>query len=238
VFGKAGADAVVKELQQLHDGGVMTPKAKDELSREERRRALQYLMFLKQEQCGKIKGRGCADGRKQHEHLGKEDTASPTVTTEGLMLSCMIDAKERRDVATANIPGAFMQTDLNDTVHMRLEGAITELLLKIDAKLYWKYLVQEGNKTVMYVELNNALYGTLDASLLFWKELSNTLEGWGFECNPYDWCVMNKMVDGKHCTILWHVDDLKISHVDSKVVDTVLGDVNEKYGKEASITVT
>jgi hypothetical protein len=29
VFGKAGADAVVKELQQLHDRGVMMPKAKD-----------------------------------------------------------------------------------------------------------------------------------------------------------------------------------------------------------------
>jgi hypothetical protein len=34
------------------------------------------------------------------------------------------------------------------------------------------------------------------------------------------------------------VDDLKISHVDSKVLDTVLGDVNEKYGKEAPIAVT
>jgi hypothetical protein len=84
------------------------PKTKDELSREEQRCALQYLMFLKQKRHRKIKGRGCADGHKQREHLGKEDTASPTVTTEGLMLSCMIDAKERRDVATANIPGAFM----------------------------------------------------------------------------------------------------------------------------------
>ena len=170
--------------------------------------------------------------------LGKEDTTSPTVTTEGLLLSCMIDAKERRDVATADIPGAFMQTDLDETVHMRLEGAMAELLLKIDSKLYRKYLVQEGKKTVMYVELNKALYGTLDASLLFWKELTKTLEGWGYERNPYDWCVMNKMVDGKQCTILWHVDDLKISHVDPKVVDKVLEDINEKYGKEAPITVT
>jgi hypothetical protein len=28
---------------------------------------------------------------------------------------------------------------------MQLEGAMAELLLKIDAKLYQKYLVQEGN---------------------------------------------------------------------------------------------
>ena len=70
VFGEAGADAVVKELQQLHDRGVMTPKMKDELSQSERRSALQYLMFLKQKRSGQIKGRGCADGRKQREHSG------------------------------------------------------------------------------------------------------------------------------------------------------------------------
>ena len=58
--------------------------------------ALQCLMFLKQKRSGQIKGRGCADGQKQREHLGKEDTTSPTVTTEGLLLSCMIDANERR----------------------------------------------------------------------------------------------------------------------------------------------
>ena len=131
-----------------------------------------------------------------------------------------------------------MQTDLNKTVHMRLEGAMAKLLLKIDSKLCRKCLVHEGKKTVMHVELNKALQGTLDASLLFWKELTKTLEGWGYKQNPYDWCVMNKMVDGKQCTMLWHVDDLKMSHVEPKVVDKVLDDINEKCGKEAPITVT
>jgi hypothetical protein len=154
------------------------------------------------------------------------------------MLSCIIDAKEGRDVATADIPGAFMQTDLDKTVHMRLDGAMAELLLRIDPKLYWKYLTQVGKKKVMYVELNKALYGTLDASLLFWKKLSKTLEDWGYERNPYDWCVMNKMINGKQCTVLWHVDDLKMSHVDSKVIDRLLEDIDEEYGKEAPITKT
>lgn len=62
VFCEARANAVRKELQQLHDQKVMTLKMKDELSWEERRSALQYLMFLKREQSGQIKGRGCADG--------------------------------------------------------------------------------------------------------------------------------------------------------------------------------
>ena len=55
-----------------------------------------------------IKVRECADGRKQQDRLSREDTSSPTVSTEGLMLSCMIDAMEGREVATADIPGSFL----------------------------------------------------------------------------------------------------------------------------------
>ena len=141
VFGKVGADAMVKELQQLHDRGVMKMMAANNLTEQEHRNALQYLMFLKQKQCGQIKGRGCANGRKQHSWLGNKDTSSPTVMTESVMLSCMINVKERQDVATADIPGAFMQTDLEEKVHIQLEGAMAELLLKIDPNLYNKYLI-------------------------------------------------------------------------------------------------
>jgi hypothetical protein len=67
---------------------------------------------------------------------------------------------------------------------------------------------------VLYVELRKALYGTLHAALLFWRMLTNKLKEWGFKSNPYNWCVANKMVNGKQwCTIFWHVDDLKISYI-------------------------
>ena len=39
-----------------------------------------------------IKGRGCPNGRNQKTCISKEDTSLPTVSTEGLMLSFMIDA--------------------------------------------------------------------------------------------------------------------------------------------------
>ena len=52
-----------------------------------------------------INGRGCTDGRKKRDWLSKEDTSSPTVFTEGLMISRIIDAMKGRNVATAEIPG-------------------------------------------------------------------------------------------------------------------------------------
>ena len=69
-------------------------------------------MFLKEKRDGSIKGRGCADGRPQREYITTEDSTSPTIAIEALMLSRITDAHERRDVATCDIPGAFMQSKM------------------------------------------------------------------------------------------------------------------------------
>jgi hypothetical protein len=46
------------------------------------------------------------------------------------------------------------------------------------------------------------------------------------------------MIHGKQCTVLWHVDDIKVSLKDTKVVNAVLELFEERYGKEALLTVT
>jgi hypothetical protein len=118
------------------------------------------------------------------------------------MLSATVDTMEGRDVVTVDIPGAFMQADIDEVLHVKFEGEIAEMLVRMDPKLYRKYVKEEHGKSVLYVELLKALYGTLRAVLLFWKLLSSKLLLWGFEINPYDWCVANKMIDGKQRTVL------------------------------------
>jgi hypothetical protein len=222
----------------------MDPINKYDLTAEERKGALRYLMFLKEKRCGTVKGRGCADGRKQRDYVTKQETSSPTVPTEALLLSCVIDAFEERDVVTCNIPGAFMQSDMKRKVVMKLEGVMAEVIIKIDPKKYTKYVAKENGKDVIYVILTKALYGTLQAVLLFWQNLSGKLKKWGFKINPYDLCVANKTIDGKQCTVVWHVDDLKISHLDPKAVTTILNLLDAQYGQEivggkgAPLTIT
>ena len=79
------------EMCQLHDRKVIKPAKKKDLTPREQYRALRYLMFLKRKRCGKIKGHRCYDGRPQHDYMSKQDTAQPTVSTEALLLSCVID---------------------------------------------------------------------------------------------------------------------------------------------------
>jgi hypothetical protein len=78
----------------------------------------------------------------------------------------------------------------------------------------------------------------LRAALLFWKLLSSKLILWGFTINQYDWYVANKIIDGKQCTFLWHVEDLKISHVSEDVNTDIIKRINDEFGKEAPITIT
>ena len=240
VLGERGEEAIEKELKQIHDMEGFQPKHWHELSKEERTKALKYLMYLKEKRDGRIKGRGCADGRPQRLYTTKSETSSPTASLAGIMLTCMIDAFEKRDVATVDIPGAFLQTKMpedEEDVHVILDGRMAELLAKIAPDTYQKYVHQSRGQSYIYCKVNVAIYGTLKAALLFWKKLSASLKMRGFEVNPYDWCIANKIINGSQCTIVWHVDDLKISHKDPAVVDGIIASLNAEYGKVGEMTV-
>ena len=50
------------------------------------------------------------------------------------------------------------------------------------------------------------------SALLFYRKLVGDLELYGFKINPYDPCVANMDINGSQMTIVWHVDDLKVSN--------------------------
>ena len=67
------------------------------------------------------------------------------------------------------------------------------------------------------------------------KSLLQKLLEWGFMPNPYDSCIMNKMVHGKQLTVAWHVDDLKVSHKMLTMVDEFIKNMEDEFGKETPI---
>ena len=85
--------------------------------------------------------------------------------------------------------------------------------------IYRKYITTTvKGKPVLYVQLEKALYGMMKSALLFYRKLVADLRSIGFELNPYDPCVANKIIDGHQLTVCWHVDDLLIGHKDSNAV--------------------
>jgi hypothetical protein len=65
---------------------------------------------------------------------------------------------------------------------------------------------KKRNKQLL-VKYQNALYGTMVASLLYYYKLVESLTDINSTINPYDPCVANKINEGGQMTICFHVDD-------------------------------
>ena len=94
-----------------------------------------------------------------------------------------------------------------DKVIIRVRGYLVDVFCRIDPN-YKKFVTtnKKGEKQLVLL-CENAIYGTLIASLLFYNKFVKTLKRNGFELNPYEPCLVNHMVDGKQQTCGFHVDD-------------------------------
>ena len=89
----------------------------------------------------------------------------------------------------------------------------------------------KGN-TVSHLECANVICGTLMAASLFCEQFKENIERAGFAINPHDRCVANKMVNGEQCTMPWHVDDFKASHMEDEVPDELADCLRESCDDE------
>ena len=147
-----------------------------------------------------------------------------------MILSLIIDAKENRDVAVADVVGAYLLALMDDYVLVKITGRAVETLCDISAE-YEQYVAVESGKRVLYLKLKKALYGCMQSAILWYDTFKGCLQDMGFKLNKYDPCVANKTINGKQCTICWYVDDTKISHVDPNIVDQVIKGIEERFGK-------
>jgi hypothetical protein len=105
-YGHRAEAALMKEFAQLEDLNVYEAVDVRSITSEQRRAALRAINLIKEKRSGEIKGRTVADGSQERSLYDKTETASPTIASDALMLSIIIDAHECRDVATADIAGA------------------------------------------------------------------------------------------------------------------------------------
>jgi hypothetical protein len=236
-FGNKGKEAALDEMKQLHDRVVFEPISVEEMTPLERKRAMESLIFVTEKKDGRMKGRFCANGSTQREYIDRDEAASPTASTDSILITGVIDAKQQRDVMTADIPNAFVQTDIQakekgQRVIMKIRGPLVDLLLEISSEVYSNYVIYESKSKVLYVQMNKALYGMMISSKLYYQKFTKDIESIGFKVNPYDPCVANRMINGKQHTVTWHVDDLKSSHVDPKVNDVFLEWLKKIYAND------
>jgi hypothetical protein len=145
---------------------------------------------------------------------------------------------------TCDIPNAFIQAlmpevkDGDERVMIKITGVLVDILVELNPELYGPCVVYERNRKVLfYVQVMRAIYGMLEAAILWYKKFQGELEEKGLKFNPYDPCVANRTEKGSQHTLLFHVDDLKSSHKDSKVNDQFDKWLQEDYGEHGEVAI-
>ena len=186
----------------------------------------------------KSKERTCANGARKRKFIKDTDSfASPTVSLEAIMTTLMIDAYEGRNMPIADVPGAYLDAEFpkEKKVILKLSGVFVYIMCDINPE-YRNHIMYKTTKKgrkikCLYVKVLRALYGCLESAFLWYELYSSTLCKMGFKLNEYDKCVANKLINGKQCTIVFYVDDNKISHEDPQVVSDVIKYLSKYFGE-------
>ena len=84
LYKEQGTKGVDAELKQIHDKLKFTPIKKCVITHQKCIDTPWSLIYLKENQCGRLKYQICMDGRKQQNKFQKSDDTSPTVSTESV----------------------------------------------------------------------------------------------------------------------------------------------------------
>ncbi len=137
--------------------------------------------------------------------------------TEAVFITAVVNAYNGCNNASFDIPGTFLHTGSDEDITMILSGGLAELMVQVAPNLYRKYIsVDRNGMAILYIKMQKAINGLLRSALLFYKKLVADLESIGFKLNPYNPCVANKEVNRTQMTVCWHIDDLKVTHMDPR----------------------
>ena len=101
IFGNRAETPVMKELQKIHDMNTYEPMDASMLTYQDRKYDLDSLLFIAKKRNGDTNARKVAVGSNQitYYRYDKINGLSPTVNTDSVFLTGVIDAHEHRDVA-------------------------------------------------------------------------------------------------------------------------------------------
>jgi len=157
----------------------------------------------------KWKARFCAGGHRQNrDDYDEEELTSPCVLLESIFSILAFAAEWGATVTVVDIGQAYLEAKLaeHDVVHMWLGKDVVNSLSRIDPSI--KDFINPDGRVL--VKLLKALYGTIQASKLWYIKLREVLLDFDLEQHPNDPCTFMTIKDGKKLLIGFHVDDLLI----------------------------
>ena len=143
---------------------VVWPIVYSTLTSKEKKETLEAINLIKEKRDGILKGRSYANCAKQRRFLKLDESfSSPTVSNEDFFSISSNGCKRKRDVSTADVPGAYLHAKMPEgkRVILKLVGIFVDIMCKANSE-YEKYVVTKNGKEVLYLRIIRALYGCLE----------------------------------------------------------------------------
>ena len=152
----------------------------DSLTVEQNQKSLKVVNLIKLKRSGKLKYGMCANGAHHCRFVSMEEANLPTITMEEIRATMVIDAYEYRNVATFDIPGAYLQTYLPKETFtlLLLEVKFVEIMCDINAEYKQHVRFKDGRNT-FYIRIIKAIYGMIEYALLWYKLYVSVLKDVG-----------------------------------------------------------
>jgi hypothetical protein len=176
----------------------------------------------------KLKARSAVDGSKQDKN-DYDDLFSPTVATTSIFFVATVAAVERRHVMKFDVPGAYLNTDIEKELYLIIDPTMAKIIISIDKS----FEIGLRNDNSMVVRLMKGQYGCVESAKLWYQHIKQTLEDCGFIMNPIDGSVFNCYRNNFQITIAIHVDDGLITSESTDNINWIKDKLTEKYGKLA-----
>ena len=237
MFGKLAVEKDVAEIAQLLRRKTFRGVHLRNLTQDQRKQIVRSTMFSKVKflpsgEVEKLKSRLVAGGDMQDKNLYDEgDLSSPTVSTTSVFAMAAIAQRENRKLRSFDIGGAFLHAEMKKSVVIRLNPANSRLLVDLDPS-YAEFMGEDGT---ILLELLRALYGCIEAPMLWYEDITSKLKQWGFVVNPSDACTLNCDFQGNQLTVQIHVDDLMCSCREESGLDWLEEKLKEAYEGEVTV---
>ena len=93
---------------------------------------------------------------KDNIYISRDEVSSPTIQLESLMITLLIDAHEKLEVATVDVVGAYLLATIEDFVIVKVDGASAHIMCEVNPT-FNKYIVKVKGKNTLYQQLTRAL---------------------------------------------------------------------------------
>ena len=174
----------------------------------------------------KTKARLVLRGDMQTKRTDDPYLLSPSVHNTTVMMVLSIIANQKMKAECWDIGNAYLNANWTER---KLYVCLDSDLVTIIKEKFPDVTIHQDELGRSYFQVQRAVYGSLQAAALWYKEVSETLNNAGYKQNSYEKCLWQKKVGNEIIIFVLYVDDFLVGSSSQSMLDDLYQVLVDKY---------